>query len=307
MKTQLLTGVVVAKALFPASTPEAERQQHLRNFFQPAIGSTAHMDTKELHNPSGKDPLTFRGYIRVSPPSGACWIIQRQEDEADQRLCRATTLSFSMKDLDVQGQLHWLVKTGDGDFGTPITWPTPYRLAQIVPVDRFKDHADYFTPTLDCQSNATEKSVAVTLMNGQRYLIQFPTREEYVPKQPEPFPNLFMRKSEKELALEEGGGHAGIPKTAEVKAEANWWNEYKWTLPVRQSFTMPAGQVTSSSFPPSPKGTCRYRYQDAPGDAKSGLLECLQGDTFDVLILPLTCGSSIKANPLPLPEKKSKG
>jgi hypothetical protein len=204
-------------SLLPPNLPENEAIKLLAPYFSPALGTQIHVDQFEVQNiKKDQDPMALRGFIEVDPPKGRCFIIQKHHDLPDVTVCKKEVLSFQMRELDVAGQLHWRVFTGKDDYGTDVSWKSPHRLAQFIPIGQFKTMLGKYVPVLSCEPLRREgrRSVLLTLMTGEPWLVHFPDNDKLT-KQPDDTPNLFIRVGKKkpiEEAKPPEGAHGEAPK-----------------------------------------------------------------------------------------------
>ena len=63
MNLLLASSFVLGSALYPANATQGVRINALKNYFDPPIGATAHVDPYELENAKAKDPLDLRGFF----------------------------------------------------------------------------------------------------------------------------------------------------------------------------------------------------------------------------------------------------
>ncbi len=69
--------------------------------------------------------------------------------------------------------------------------------------------------------------------------------------------------------------------------------EYRWNIHPLGTYEMPARYFKMLGTPPSDKGSCRYRFTGAPFDPNSGVVECVNTETYDAVIVPLTCAKGL--------------
>lgn len=287
MKKHLAAAFVLGKALFPAATSEADRVRKLRPFFDPPLGAPLKLDPFEMHQVA-KDPIKARGFVTVKPPKGQCWIIKRHAELPDAHVCKASTLNFEAGAIDDAGRVSWEVITGQGDFGTAVSWPTPYRLAQLIPNDTFTKQLGEFVPVTSCVADRTERSIRVELLNGEKWALFFPARDTLAYPQPEEAPNLDVQKVADGTPFKNKEKELKLPSPAGVE-------KYPWIMPARGSFAMSASGVKMADSPDGLNGLCRYRLVGAPRDPKGGAIECLNTEKYDAIYLPLTCSSQLLA------------
>jgi hypothetical protein len=202
-----LAALIADKAI--AATRQAERASALSAYFEPRAGTSIEVDPVERRDaPRGFSPLRLRGYITVTPPKGRCIVLTRLDSEPDDRVCKRTTLSFKVEDLDRLGRLTWRAKlTDEGDAveSVPLTWTTPYRVAVV----RRFDANETEPPTYEVVSGCTAKiarplgrQVHLSLLLGGTWVVRLPEKDQLVP-QPPPVPNLVITKSGGKVSVKE--------------------------------------------------------------------------------------------------------
>lgn len=285
MKKHLAAAFVFGKALFPPETPEAERMAKLKPFFEPPLGETLTLDPLEMHK-AAKDPIRTRGFVVVTPPKGHCWIVKRHDERPDTNVCQRTTLSFEAGAIDDAGRVTWEVKTGKGDFGTPVSWQTPYRLAQLIPSGEFTKQLGDFVPVISCVAERKERKIRVELLGGETWVVYFPESDSLTYPQPEEAPNLDLQKVSDTTAFKkkEEGSMIVAPAGAE---------RYPWIMPARGSYAMSSSRIKMADAPDGLNGLCRYRLSGAPRDPKGGAVECFNAERYDAVYLPLTCSPEL--------------
>jgi hypothetical protein len=190
------------KTLLRGDIPLAVKIQRLSKYFSPIPGQEILISSRELRDfPKSKvNPLNLRGTIKVSPPKGYCFTITRQLDQSDKVICQPSELHFKLAEMGRHGKIQWEVKTGEEDFGTPLEWPTPYRLAYLIPVSLKtpqKSDADNlveYRVIASCvaqKSSVLGKKINIRFFDKEEWVIDFPEHEEPLP-QPDPPPNLFI-------------------------------------------------------------------------------------------------------------------
>lgn len=189
---RLLAAGHLAASLFTSADTPPERIARLKDYFQPAIGSMVHLHPDQLANIHHRqDQLGARGFITVTPPAGRCLVIKRADHLDDSVVCKKTQLAFSLRELQYNGNVRWLVYTGKGDDGTEVSWPTPYRLLQYVRAGQMhKESIPDFV--LKCQAtDKPERKVEIETLGGAKYTIRFPRYDTLMIQPPEQ--NLFVK------------------------------------------------------------------------------------------------------------------
>ena len=325
----IITAMTLGKSLYPDLTPLAEKQEILSQYFAPPPGESIVIDFEETHNPADKDPLKRRGFIKVNPPKESCFIIKKNLRKPDQWVCKPSVINFSFADLDTKGNLTWGITTGKDDINTEITWPTSYRRAQVVPAGLYGKVMGKEVPIIKCtiRSRQPRRDIQLDLVTGESWVIRLPLYDKLVPDQPPAAPNLVTyvisppsdddkkadqkkeapKKTEQENSNETKKEEKD-KKGAEEKKEgednlAELINKritkeevkkkYRWILPKRGTYQMPASHFLADDAPPGQKGICRYMFKGFSWDPYSLAVECTQIDKYDSIIVIASCGKDI--------------
>ena len=321
MKHFLLGLVVATSAPFASAAtllkgdiPSGERVQRLSAYFSPKPGEQVTLrqdEVRDFHRRVAPDLL--RGSITVRPPSGFCLRITRDEGEADDVVCKPADLSFRFSDLAPNGRLTWQVKTGDGDFGTALSWPSPYRIGSVIPFskDLVKDPPDHvYLSSCTAERGPTGRRISLGLLSGETWMIHLPDTDEYLTTAGEAS-NLdvdFM--TTKRGVKEASQDHVEEQKVGEAKAEdgkkdgeasknadkakdaaAEARDDRKiWAIPARNACVMPSDRFQpSGSVARGIHGECRYIFSGPPEDPRTGRIECHEVDGYRQVFLPVTC------------------
>lgn len=181
--------------LIQATTPTAERQRILERFFEPRPGQELTVSERSIALQRGQDQLLIRGEFWIRPPKGHCLIIRGDPKKRDQKVCTDRLWSWDLFDLDAVGRYHLTVVAGPSDEGTPLSWPTPYRLANYVPfsADDLEEHFD--VPIKRCRAETVEgeRKITLELFDERRWFIYLPDFDAPVVPEQEPPPNLIVR------------------------------------------------------------------------------------------------------------------
>lgn len=314
---------IFAAALFNRDLPESQRVEQLRQYFDPPIGTELRLDDDEIRDYASRRKSTvLRGFVRVKPPQGSCFTVQRSDEIPDETICKDQNLSFQLSDLRHDGTLQWLIKTGDGDFGTKIKWKTPYRLVLSVPYGKSLDVPERrFLRACEAQRLPDgERRVLLRFVGGGIWALKFPSQDGLVPNQPTAISNLGTLEPAASLppapsssnghdspssatAENKGtsGDHSATPSASDKKAAPNPASgpspeqleeaeEAKWHIPKRGAFMMSAENfMPFGSVSPGIKGLCRYRYVGDDVDPTTPLVECRDADGFEQVIIPVVC------------------
>lgn len=307
----LLLVPALAAAWLAGDLPTATKQKQLAPYFAPAPGAEVVIDPAELRDfGKTKKAGQLRGYIRVSPPKNVCFTITRNEGDPDDTICKPTTLSFSLLDLDKFGRLRWGIVTGDGDFGTPLFWRSQYRVAITTPMANAPEDPPVYEFITNCRAERQDfggRRLFLELVGGKIWVVAFPDKDTMIP-QPEAEANLFIvganpsgKVSVKDAAAANTEapkgehGEAPPPPPKEVKTVDVMDGREIWSIPVRGTYEMPSTNfMPKGSVAPGAKGKCRYTYKGPEEDPKTGRIECLDADGYHHALLPATCLSALK-------------
>jgi len=318
MKFLLLTQITF-QSLFPLDTPHEQRLQHLQSYFDPPLGSVITAARAELREKTER-PLEVRAYVRITPPPKACFILRRSPTLPDQNICQSTEVSFTIGEIAEDGSIEWLILQSPEDEGTTVSWQTPYRIARFIALGEFDSGVHTKIPITSCvaEQSSLQRKVSLQLMNGQRWIVLFPKKD--VPLEPDKkIPNLFVRtmttgSDGKSHAMEASSG-GEVEGTVEQISRAdspgsdrhsllalrlsgrykNVKDEvYSFNIDARNSFQMDSAHFLLTNAPMGMNGLCRYRYQGAPADPTSGVIECFKTESYDAVYLHMTCSGQIK-------------
>lgn len=289
----------VAATIITGETPLHERLKILDKYFQPRLGQELKLDEYALKEfgKKDKDQGLIYGEIIINPPKGQCLTITRSLDQPDSEICKKTPLRWRLQDLDRHtGRLDWSVKTGEKDFGTPISWKTKYIIAKIIP-SGFEFYEANSTPLFITECNAVAadpanfrgRRINLSLLNGETWTIRFPDRDEplpaYEPPAPPPPP-----EDDKKKQPAHGDEHGEAKKAEPEKPKETPPPPEDWTMSTRRGYVMDVSHVIAgSATAPGTKGKCRYQYDGTIGDFDTGRIECHYGDRFLYFYSPLPC------------------
>ena len=323
----LLLGLVVATSgtfasaatLLNGDIPTGERVQRLSAYFSPKPGEQVALRQDEVRDFRRRvAPDRLRGRITVRPPSGFCLRITRDEGEADDVVCKPTDLSFRFSDLDPNGRLTWQVKTGDGDFGTALSWPSPYRIGSVIPFskDPAKDPPEHvYLSSCTAERGPTGRRIRLGLLSGEIWMIHLPETDEYLTKVgdasnldvdfmtakrgvKEASQDKVEEKKGSEAKAEDGkkDGEAGKTADKAKDAAADARDDRKiWAIPARNACVMASDRFQpNGSVARGGHGECRYIFSGPPEDPRTGRIECHEVDGYKQVFLPVTCFSELE-------------
>ena len=314
-----LASTFILSPLYPDDTPEAKRVEVLSKYFDPQPGkSPAVVETYERVK-NKKNPLKAKGYIWVRPPKGHCFIITREMDHMDKAICEPTRLSFDLSDISLSGKIHWLVSQSEADEGTKLTWQTPYRIANYIPLGMFEQAANERHPIYSCEAirSGTNRKIILTFFDDRKWYIPFPDYDTQVAGK-KADKNLFVRvmttnKDGKPEASDASSEDEDNRITAEDvkrkhkilamklsgKYKEKKKKEYSFLVRPWEAYEMNSAHVMEVGGPLGLNGKCRYKFSGAKFDEHSGVVECFNSDSYDALFAHLTCSSELPIRPKP--------
>ena len=227
--------LLLAMALFPPETPLSARLEHLRKHFEPNPGQMSEIDPATLRDRaiSARHLGKFGGSIKVKPPKGQCFTITTSRERADLEVCRETQVKWALDDIDTEtGTVSWTVKTGPGDFGTPVSWKVPYTIAKVLQPEAefFKANSTpvYFKSCVASigDNDVNPRKITLTKFDNSKWVIRFPEKDQRMKTLNENRPEEVWGQNEKPKTEEEkkaekkapdagdahGGGHGEAPK-----------------------------------------------------------------------------------------------
>lgn len=317
----LTTNALMLLATFSLSQTQNEKLDYLEDLFSPKLGQLLTISSSQK-NKYIQDHLRTKGYIYVNPKPDQCLIITTDPEKLDHRVCKRTKIPFQLKDIDSSGRISWRVSYGEADDGTIVSWQTPYRLANVVPLGELEaeNSMNENVGIYACRASESPvgRKVELELFTGEKWYVIFPEKDSLI-KEKKANPNLFVRvmtktKDGKAATENLSSGDSGKPtitkedikrkhkllalklsgKYKEVKKK-----EYQFLLAPWDAFEMNSGGFVTSGTPMGLNGTCRYKYSEAPKDKTSGVVECYNGDEFDAVYLHMTCSSVFKPRKKP--------
>lgn len=286
-------------------------------YFQPPPGDELSVGEREVaRSQKHKDPELFQGYIRVNPPKGSCFFIQRSLGSGrtvpDTKVCKKTTLAWQLRDLDDRGRITWMLRRDYQDPGVILRWPTPYRKGKAVIIGHKVAGYSYNTIVRSCryeQSAAQGRRVHLQLFGGEKYVLRFPMQDQALP-QPKEFPNLYMQGEGSRKGGINSTGMKSLFRLAEEKEAARRRQEEDvygvpprklkpraakprldyWEIHPRGAFSVQGSLfMADSSLPEGGNTECRYAYGGYKGDPEVGHVECQITSKYQWIYLPLSC------------------
>jgi hypothetical protein len=285
----------MASAASATESSQIDRIAKYGKYFDPPPGATIRFDEVEVRNYGEAQPYKIRGYIKVSPPKGHCFRIQRREDLPDEVVCQSKSVSWNAHDILPGGIVRWTVRFSDEDPGGDFDWPTPHRIGQVIPPGERLPELSKPVLLMDCQVEVGTRSrrIHLPLASGRKWTIQFPLKDVLAPNQ-KPEPNLYYQERQGLGGVTENSTNDMERKYSFDATKARAFANRKeavtlyWTLPERGTFVMNASNFISSDSPAGSVGSCRYRTAQQL-DEEKGFIECHLTADFDVVYLPLHC------------------
>ncbi|MCX6129216.1 MAG: hypothetical protein NTX25_09170 [Proteobacteria bacterium] len=316
MNSALWLLAAAATNPYPAEAPLAVRQAWLQPYFSPEPGALLSVTDRAVAR-ERRDPLLVKGELWIKPPRGVCFILQFDLSKRDKRICKDTPIEWDVYDLDAVGQLHLNIGLDADPEMIYLSWPSPYRVANFVPLGEMKSLDNYNIPIHRCVASDDGKQRKITLytMDHRIWYIILPEYDSPVKVATEesnlkvktnvsnappagvltaPTKDEKPRKQTSMLSLLLSGGYKKAEK------EPNYFRGNP-----RISFEMSSSGFLVSAVPQGMQGQCRYQFTGAPGDPKSGLIECYDTDEFDTIFTHVTCFSELKPHLRPENDKNS--
>jgi len=292
----ILTILALASANAEAAS-QKESWARLKGIFQPEIGSEVRFEATEVIDFGRKNPEKLRGYIAIKPPAGKCLLITRRPDIPDEKICKATTLTWTIEDVQPGGRIVWELR-GDSTSAADVIdleWTTPHRIAQTIPVGERRVELYRNVVVLDCKVSVSShtRKIDLALADGRTWKIIFPPKDI----------SIQTSKDEPNLYFQERIGFGGISDDSTLdmdrkysfdatKARANSRKSEStttyWAITDRGAFGMDAVNFVTSDGPMGSNGKCRYRTAQQL-DPDPGYIECHHMADIDVVCTPLTC------------------
>jgi hypothetical protein len=296
----------IAMAVLPPNAPLGERVEILKKYLTPAPGEVVEIDAAQVRDKGAVagDPGKLYGEIRVSPPKGACFTVTVDPDRRDIEVCKPRTLKFRLEELDREtASVTWVIKTGPGDFGTPVRWTTPYTIAKVLPTEadfyRMNSRPVFFKSCVaqSARENGRSRQVVLTKFDNTKWYLRFPERDEPIKiEQPPPAPIAEPAKKDAAAEAKPADEKTGDEKKPDDKKSGEKIPEEKkpeieqWSMNSGRGFEMNVGNlITDGSMPPGKQGTCRYVYDAKPGDFSVGRVECHHTDQYLYVHMYLKC------------------
>lgn len=322
-----LRPLMFAAVLIPQDAPLAKRLEILGRHLSPKPGKSLEVEQTQLRDVAAvtKHPGKLYGTIRISPPKGQCFVVTTHIERPDITICQPTWVKWLLEDIDREkGTISWNIKTAPNDFGTPISWPTPYAIGKVLPLES-QLHTKNGSPVFfkSCiaaleRTNERPRKITLTTFDNKKWLIRFPEKDMPLPRlMTEDEVTALAKKAEEEAAAKkaaeaEQGGHGGgheegkaepapepvkeepedpfnpKPKPAQIDAPE------AWTINSRRGYHMNVGNfITDGSMPPGKKGSCRYAYDFVKGDYSRGHIECHDADQYSYIYVIVPCMAPI--------------
>ncbi|WP_141734701.1 hypothetical protein [Oligoflexus tunisiensis] len=297
---KLALAVMASQLMFPKGSTMEQRQALLKKFFRPPPGEMLRVTDRAIAV-ERRNPLLVKGELWIDPPPGQCLTVRRDPEERDHTYCKETPITWDIFELDAVGRLRFNVFIESSPETTFISWPTPYRVANYVPLGAMETGENHNIPIQKCEAvdAGTHRKIVLHTMDGRRWFIFLPEYDQPI-KVAEPIPNLHVqsdvRKEENPEATETEKKPAksvlGQLLSGEYKKERK--QEFNFRVKRRHAYEMSSSGFSETGSPQGMQGKCRYRFSGAPGDPESGVIECYETDTFDTIYTHVTCFSQFK-------------
>jgi hypothetical protein len=293
-------ALIASQLIFPANATLEQRQAVLKNYFSPKPGELLSVTNRAMAV-ERRDPLLVKGELWIHPPRGTCLIVRRDFEQKDRTYCKKTPITWDIFDLDAAGRLQFNVLLDNDPESTYLTWPTPYRVANYVPLGAMETGENYNIPVHKCEAidDATSRKIILHTMDNRRWFIFLPEYDQPL-KVSEAIPNLHVQsdvKQEEKPAEDKGEKKAAKSVLGQLlsgdykKAQKK---EFIFRVNRRIAYEMSSSGFSETGAPQGMLGKCRYSFFGAPGDPASGVIECYETDTFDTIYTHVTCFSQFK-------------
>lgn len=293
-------ALTASQLLFPPNATLEQRQAVLKKFFSPEPGKMLTV-TQRAVAVERRDPLLVKGELWIHPPQGTCLIVRRDFEQKDRSYCKKTPITWDIFDLDASGRLHFNVFLDNDPETTWVTWPTPYRVANYVPMGAMESGENFNIPIQKCEAidDGVMRKIILYTMDNRRWYIILPEYDEPM-KVADPLPNLQVQSDVKNE--EKPAENNGKKKPAKSVLGQLLSGEYKkaqkqefiFRISRRNAYEMSSSGFSETSSPQGMLGKCRYSFSGAAGDPASGVIECYDTDTFDTIYTHVTCFSEFK-------------
>ncbi|MDD9949994.1 MAG: hypothetical protein OXT67_00365 [Zetaproteobacteria bacterium] len=326
MPAPMLVKLALASTtLFPPHTSTEERRKALAPFFDPAPGSVVTLSRKYVKNHDEKKHLyQMPGFITVTPPPGQCFVLATEAKARDKKVCHKQTLRFKLGDITVRGEIEWLVRTSPTDFGTKLTWHTPYRAGRKKhTVQGGRQKVDYFY-VKGCsilKNSFGERLIEIHLFQEKGWQVRLPNQEKFILQPFSPRTTLYFQTTEsknifaqdKKARREEAKRRLAAQNA--IKSSVQELDERylatQWQTHPRGAYSLTTDRIHfgHQSFLGASESLCAYKYDGYDKDKRIGVVECHHVAGYDWVIVPLVC---LKKSMETLPQKlqrlkKSKG
>jgi hypothetical protein len=292
--------LMASQLMYPKGSTMEQRQALLKKYFRPAPGEMLHVTDRAMAV-ERRDPLLVKGELWIDPPPGQCLTVRRDFEQRDRTYCKKTPLTWDIFELDAVGRLHFNVFIESSPDTTIISWPTPYRVANYIPLGAMETGENYNIPIQKCEAidEGTHRKIILHTMDHRRWFIFLPEYDQPI-KVAEPIPNLHVQSDVKQEEKTETGDKEKKPAksvlgqllSGEYKKEKK--QEFIFRVSRRNAYEMSSSGFSETGSPQGMQGKCRYSFSGAPGDPASGVIECYDTDTFDTIYTHVTCFSQFK-------------
>lgn len=301
----LLANTILAasSSLFESSLPQDARLKQLAPYFDPSFNEIVTVDKHGLRERKhqGKHYL-LKGHITVKPPKGFCFTVRVDLNRSDYQVCEAKKIPFRLGDINGHGEINWTVSTGPQDFGTKVTWKTPYRVGRVVDQSMSWPGPSRDIIIKSCKavkSGNENRELVLSFFYQGDWKIRIPKQDILVAQPKSPQPNLYVQKSE---------SSSSFTKIADAKAKKELKErtgtvlpepdsdenpntiETNWQMHPRNSYSLQVNNVfLGADNPQGAPGRCQYRINGYENDPSSGALECHDTGPYHWIYIPISC------------------
>jgi hypothetical protein len=291
---------MASQLLFPQGSTLEQRQAVLKAYFSPEPGRMLTVTPRAVAV-ERRDPLLVKGELWIDPPKGRCLIVRRDYEQKDRTYCKKSPISWDIFDLDASGRLHFNVLTDNDPEFTYLSWPTPYRVANYVPLGAMESGENHNIPIQKCEAvdDGMLRKIVLHTMDHRRWFIFLPDYDQPLTIK-EPVPNLIvasdLKKEEKvpEKGEEKKPAKSVLGQLLSGEYKKAQKQDFIFRIKRRNAYEMSSSGFSETASPQGMQGKCRYMFSGAPGDPESGVIECYDTDTFDTIYTHVTCFSQFK-------------
>ena len=298
-----LSLLLISNQSITSDMPQKHRINILKNFFKPSFDEILTVDPNYEKNREyiGRDH-ELKGWITVTPPNDQCLIIETSPRKKDLKVCKKKDIPFSVSDISGRGIISWKVSTGPSDFGTIVTWQTPYRVGSIVDGNMVWPGFSRDILIKGCKARVDshyKKIIDIVFFNNKTWSVQIPKNQKYINQPLQEKPNLYVQQEQASSSLQKlrskkkrENKNKHIDENAvslDIDEHANFI-KFNWQTHPRDAFYLPPDNLQlNDSSPTGKQGICLYKNYGFKHDPLLGILECQNVGHIKWLYLPLSC------------------